>query len=53
MIKLDEISKRVGRKKLIYSGDTRICDNLVKLAQDADILYDPPGVMPPPPPFEA
>ena len=37
-IKLEEISRREKGKKLVYSGDTKICENLIKLAQDADLL---------------
>lgn len=37
-IKLEDISLVKKGKKVVYSGDTEICDNLIKLAQGADLL---------------
>jgi len=37
-IKLEDISLTTKGKKVVYSGDTRVCDNLIKLAQNADLL---------------
>lgn len=37
-ILLNDVSFVEKGKKIVYSGDTRPCDGLVKLAQDADIL---------------
>lgn len=37
-ILLDEVSFVEKGKKIVYSGDTRPCDGLVKLAKDADLL---------------
>ncbi|HDN85418.1 MAG TPA: ribonuclease Z [Candidatus Aerophobetes bacterium] len=37
-IKLENISKVRKGKKVVYSGDTKICDNLIKLAENADLL---------------
>ncbi|MDI6806217.1 MAG: ribonuclease Z [Candidatus Aenigmarchaeota archaeon] len=37
-IKLEDIARVEKGKKFVYSGDTQICDNLIKLAQQADLL---------------
>jgi len=37
-IKLEEISLTRKGRKVVYSGDTKMCDNLIKLAQNADLL---------------
>jgi len=37
-VKLEDISLIKKGKKIVYSGDTRICDNLIRLSQDADLL---------------
>lgn len=37
-IKLKEICSVQKGKKIVYSGDTKICDNLIKIAQNADLL---------------
>ncbi len=37
-IELDEISKTERGKKVVYSGDTMATNNIVKIAQDADLL---------------
>lgn len=37
-IKLKEISFVKKGKKIVYSGDTKICKNLIKLAEDANLL---------------
>jgi len=37
-IKLKEISFVKKGEKIVYSGDTKICENLSKLAKDADLL---------------
>lgn len=37
-IKLEDICVIRKGKKIVYSGDTRICHNLIKLAQNADLL---------------
>jgi len=37
-ILLEDISLIKKGKKIVYSGDTKICDNLIKLAQGADLL---------------
>ncbi|MBC7189254.1 MBL fold metallo-hydrolase [Candidatus Aerophobetes bacterium] len=35
---LKDISTCYKGKKVVYSGDTRICDNLIQIAKDADLL---------------
>lgn len=37
-IKLEDISFVEHGKKVVYSGDTMPCSNMIKLAQDADLL---------------
>jgi len=37
-INLSDICLVQKGKKIVYSGDTKICDSLIKIAQDADIL---------------
>jgi len=37
-IKFEDISLVEKGKKIVYSGDTEICDNLIRLAGDADLL---------------
>ena len=37
-VTLEDISMTRKGKKIVYSGDTRICDNLRKLAHGADLL---------------
>jgi len=37
-ILLKDVSLTKKGKKIVYSGDTKICDNLIKLAQGADLL---------------
>jgi ribonuclease Z len=37
-IKFEDISLVEKGKKIVYSGDTEICDNLIRLVQDADLL---------------
>jgi len=37
-IKLESISTTRKGKKIVYSGDTKVCDNLIKLAQNTDLL---------------
>ncbi|MEA3489545.1 MAG: MBL fold metallo-hydrolase [Candidatus Omnitrophota bacterium] len=37
-ITFDEVSMTKKGKKIVYSGDTEICDNLRKLAKGADLL---------------
>lgn len=37
-IKLEEVSFVKKGKRIVYSGDTKICENLAKLAKDADLL---------------
>ena len=37
-IKFGDISLAEKGKKIVYSGDTEICDNLIRLVQDADLL---------------
>ena len=37
-IKLEDVSLIKKGKKVVYSGDTKICENLIKLARDADLL---------------
>jgi len=38
VINLKEICSVRKGKKIVYSGDTKICDNLIKIAQNADLL---------------
>ena len=37
-IEFEDISLVEKGKKIVYSGDTEICDNLIRLAGDADLL---------------
>ena len=37
-IEFGDISLVEKGKKIVYSGDTEICDNLIRLVQDADLL---------------
>jgi len=37
-IKLKDISLTRKGRKIVYSGDTRVCDNLIRLSRDADLL---------------
>jgi ribonuclease Z len=37
-ISLDDIGKRTRGKKVVFSGDTEVCDNLRVLAEGADLL---------------
>ncbi len=37
-VREEDISVRTAGRKIVYSGDTEICDNLVRLAEGADIL---------------
>ena len=37
-IKLEDVSFVEKGKKIVYSGDTRICENLKKISQNADLL---------------
>jgi ribonuclease Z len=37
-VKLDEISNRTKGRKVVYSGDTEVCENLMKIARGADLL---------------
>ena len=37
-IEFKDISLVEKGKKMVYSGDTEICDNLIRLVQDADLL---------------
>jgi len=37
-IEFEDISLVEKGKKIVYSGDTEICDNLTRLVQDADLL---------------
>ena len=37
-ITLEDISDTKKGKKIVYSGDTEICDNLKKMVRDADLL---------------
>jgi len=37
-VKLKDICLLQKGKKVVYSGDTRVCDNLMKIAQGADLL---------------
>jgi ribonuclease Z len=37
-ITLDDVSILKKGKKVVYTGDTRSCENVIKLAQDADVL---------------
>ncbi len=38
LVSLEEVSVKKKGKKIVYSGDTKICDNLKGLARDADLL---------------
>lgn len=37
-VELEEVCSLQRGKKIVYSGDTKICDNLIKIAQNADLL---------------
>jgi ribonuclease Z len=37
-IKLEDISLMRKGRKIVYSGDTRVCDNLIRLSRNADLL---------------
>lgn len=37
-VKLEQVCSRQRGKKLVYSGDTKVCDSLIEIAQDADLL---------------
>jgi ribonuclease Z len=37
-IRIGDVSEIKKGVKIVYSGDTRRCDNIVRLAKDADIL---------------
>ncbi len=37
-IEFEDISLIEKGKKIVYSGDTQICDNLIRLVQEADLL---------------
>ncbi len=37
-IKLNEISKKIKGRKIVYTGDTAYCKNTIKFAENADIL---------------
>lgn len=37
-VKIEEVANRKAGLKVVYSGDTRPCKNMVKLAKDADLL---------------
>ena len=37
-ITLEEVCVAVKGKKVVYSGDTKICQNLLNLAKDTDLL---------------
>jgi ribonuclease Z len=37
-IKIEEVAKLKPGLKIVYSGDTRPCENILRLAKDADIL---------------
>ena len=37
-VTLEEISNKTSGRKVVYSGDTEVCDNLVKIAKGADLL---------------
>ena len=38
IIKLDDVSTVDKGKKVVYSGDTRPCNNIIKISKDADLL---------------
>ena len=38
LVKLEDVSYIEAGKKVVYSGDTEACDNLIKLATNADLL---------------
>jgi ribonuclease Z len=37
-IRLEDIATKIKGKKVVYSGDTEICDSLRRLVRDADLL---------------
>jgi len=37
-VTLDDVSNRTKGRKVVYSGDTEVCENLMKIAQGADLL---------------
>ena len=37
-VKLDDIASKKEGRKIVYSGDTEICETLLEFARDADIL---------------
>ncbi|MCD6574954.1 ribonuclease Z [Candidatus Aerophobetes bacterium] len=37
-VKLEEVYSVEKGKKVVYSGDTRICDSLIEISQNADLL---------------
>ena len=37
-IKLEEISKKIKGRKIVYTGDTAYCENTIRFAKDSDIL---------------
>ncbi|MBU0684206.1 MAG: ribonuclease Z [Candidatus Omnitrophota bacterium] len=38
LVKLEDVSLKKKGKKIVYSGDTEICDNLISLVENADLL---------------
>lgn len=50
-VALSDISDKIPGRKVVYSGDTEICDNLMNLAKNADVLIqdctyvDAPGAV--------
>jgi len=38
IITLREVSKKTKGKKIVYSGDTAPCENILKISKDADLL---------------
>ncbi|MBI2079873.1 ribonuclease Z [Candidatus Micrarchaeota archaeon] len=39
-IKLDEVSRLEEGKKIVYSGDTRVCESLAQAAKDSEVLIN-------------
>jgi ribonuclease Z len=37
-INIEQVAKKTPGLKVVYSGDTKPCDNLVKISKDADLL---------------
>ncbi len=37
-VKLEDVSTKKTGRKVVYSGDTMPCDNVVKISEDADVL---------------